>query len=70
MIMTFQGRFTYFNECTPLWQEAECGRLCMCGARGLWELFVISAQFFRKPETALKYMLLKTQELGIKKLIA
>lgn len=53
--MMGQCRFIACNTCTMLVQDVDSGRGCVhVGAEGMWEIPVLSAQFFCEPETALK----------------
>lgn len=56
MIMMCQCRVVICNKCTTWAGDVDSGRGCVCQVQvvGIWELFVLSAQFFWEPKIALK----------------
>ena len=55
MIMICPCRLIDYHTCVTLVQGVNSGGGCACmGAGGIWEISMLSAQFFCQPETTLK----------------
>lgn len=50
----WQCRFIAGNKCITQMLDVDSGEGCLCGDRGIWEIFVSSAQVCCEPKTALK----------------